>query len=382
MYNSDFFQYSPHESEDSAVASDEEDDPESEEEEDDDESGNEGYSSQKSHKSRGDRTGGYTEMKEQIYQDKLHHLKSQLEELQNGSLPEYTKKLKRLEGTYRERMRICAVIRDLETDMIEQDFVNEKGSAKREFEEQKVFLRDQLIHELEEKQRMIEAERHNMELTGDTMDIKPISKRQLRRRVHDTGAGGAGVSGYGGGGRRRGGGNGGNGSNGGNGKPVSLVSINFLLDDSDVHEDLKIINKNNRAGFGQGSKAGGCGVGGAGGAGGSGAGGASGSDAPGGVLGGCGNASSASTSSSGGPGGSSYNHRDTRIEEGKLFYEKRWFRRGQSVQVESKSEKFPATISAIGTEDIQVRKLSDNTKLRIYLTWLQKGKYLLKRRAA
>jgi len=49
---------------------------------------------------------------------------------------------------------------------------------------------------------------------------------------------------------------------------------------------------------------------------------------------------------------------------------------------ESKSEKFPATISAIGTEDIQVRKLSDNTKLRIYLTWLQKGKYLLKRRAA
>ena len=58
-------------------------------------------------------------------------------------------------GTYRERMRICAVIRDLETDMIEQDFLNEKRSAAREFEEQKVFLRDQLIHELEEKQRMI-----------------------------------------------------------------------------------------------------------------------------------------------------------------------------------------------------------------------------------
>ena len=39
-------------------------------------------------------------------------------------------------------------------------------------------------------------------------------------------------------------------------------------------------------------------------------------------------------------------------------------------------------ISAIGTEDIQVRKATDNTKLRIYLTWLQKGKYLLRRRAA
>ena len=82
-------------------------------------------------------------------------MKSQLEELQNGALPEYTKKLKRLEGTYRERMRICAVIRDLEADMVEQDFLNEKRSAVREFEEQKVYLRDQLIHELEEKQRMI-----------------------------------------------------------------------------------------------------------------------------------------------------------------------------------------------------------------------------------
>ena len=52
------------------------------------------------------------------------------------------------------------------------------------------------------------------------------------------------------------------------------------------------------------------------------------------------------------------------------------------LQVETKTEKFPAMISAIGTEDILVRKASDNTKIRIYLTWLQKGKYLLKRRAA
>jgi len=365
MFNSDFFRYSPHESEDSAVASDEDEEDQETEEDEEDESGNEGYSDQKQgYKNRADR-GGYTEMKEQIYQDKLHHYKSQLEELQSGTLPEYTKKLKRLEGTYRERMRICAVIRDLEVDMVEQDFMNEKRSAAREYEEQKVYLRDQLIHELEEKQRMIEAERHNMELTGDTMDIKPISKRTLRRRVHDTGGAASGYgrgdkAGRGGGG---GGGRGGNGNGNGNGKPVSLVSINFLLDDSEVHDDLKIINENVGA-FQSGSKA-------------AGAGGATGTDG----LGGCGNASSASTSSSGGPS-SGYNHRDTRIEEGKLFYEKRWFRRGQSVQVETKTEKFPAMISAIGTEDILVRKASDNTKIRIYLTWLQKGKYLLKRRAA
>jgi hypothetical protein len=44
-----------------------------------------------------------------------------------------------------------------------------------------------------------------------------------------------------------------------------------------------------------------------------------------------------------------YHQRDIKIVDGKLFYEKRWFRRGQAVQVEAKNgDKFPAMISAIG----------------------------------
>ncbi len=43
----------------------------------------------------------------------------------------------------------------------------------------------QLIAELEEKQKIIETERHNMELTGDSMDLKPISTRKLRRRANE-----------------------------------------------------------------------------------------------------------------------------------------------------------------------------------------------------
>ena len=45
--------------------------------------------------------------------------------------------------------------------------------------------REQLIAELEEKQKMIEAERHNMELTGDSMEMKPITTRKLRRRANE-----------------------------------------------------------------------------------------------------------------------------------------------------------------------------------------------------
>ena len=49
---------------------------------------------------------------------------------------------------------------------------------------------------------------------------------------------------------------------------------------------------------------------------------------------------------SGGGGGGAV---DCRVVEGKLFYEKRWYRRGQSIIVEPRQgDKYPAMISAIG----------------------------------
>lgn len=42
---------------------------------------------------------------------------------------------------------------------------------------------------------------------------------------------------------------------------------------------------------------------------------------------------------------------ETRIEDGKLLYQRRWFHRGQQVYVEGKDlVKFAATITAIGNE--------------------------------
>ena len=127
----------------------------------------------------------FTEMKEQMYQDKLADLKRQLTKLNDGTLPEWQKKLRKLDMAYRERMKFNEVVKDLEVEMVEQEFLREKKSAFREFEDQKVYLKDQLIAELEEKQKLIETERHNMELTGDSMELKPITTRKLRRRANE-----------------------------------------------------------------------------------------------------------------------------------------------------------------------------------------------------
>ncbi len=59
------------------------------------------------------------------------------------------------------------------------------------------------------------------------------------------------------------------------------------------------------------------------------------------------------------------------------------FHRGQPVFYESKDAgKISATITAVGMQEIWLRRLSDNGKVRVHLSQLQKGKYILRRRSS
>jgi Sin3 histone deacetylase corepressor complex component SDS3 len=49
-----------------------------------------------------------------MYQDKLAHLKKQLQQLQDGTLPEFIKKRRKIEQQYKERIRINEIWRDFE----------------------------------------------------------------------------------------------------------------------------------------------------------------------------------------------------------------------------------------------------------------------------
>jgi len=271
----------------------------------------------------------FTEMKEQMYQDKLGHLKKQLQQLSDGTHPEWVKRVKKLDTNLKERLFINGVIKDLELEMAEQDFLTEKKNVVREFEEKVVYLKEQLLSELEEKQKQIEIERTSMELTGDSLELKPVTTRKLRRRAND-GLGNS-LCGNGYKDKRR---------------KQAPPTLKHLLEDKEIDDDLKIINKTERLSTSSSSIK---------------------KEIE----------SSVSLRSS-----TPTFARDARIEDGKLFYEKRWFRRGQTVWVETKDgQNYGATISAIGSEAIWVRKSEDSSKVSIYLSHLNKGKFILKRRA-
>ncbi|XP_059532748.1 sin3 histone deacetylase corepressor complex component SDS3 isoform X5 [Myotis daubentonii] len=161
----------------------------------------------------------YVEMKEQMYQDKLASLKRQLQQLQEGTLQEYQKRMKKLDQQYKERIRNAELFLQLETEQVERNYIKEKKAAVKEFEDKKVELKENLIAELEEKKKMIENEKLTMELTGDSMEVKPIMTRKLRRRPNDP----VPIPDK----RRK----------------LSTPQLNYLLTDEQIMEDLRTLNK-------------------------------------------------------------------------------------------------------------------------------------------
>lgn len=285
-----------------------------------------------------------------MYQDKLANLKKQLEELKNLAHPEYIRRIKKLEEQYHEHLRLNEIYRDYLINCVERDFILEKNAAAKEYEEKKLDLRENLFDLYEDKRKQIELERHTMELTGDSVDVKPTVTRKLRRRPNDP----IPVQSE----KRR--------------KPTSGQLV-LLLDEKEVENDLKLISRGKavqqiRLPSGVSSN--------------------NGNTNPNSANSNNNNASGAiglsylATYANEANNGTQMQSVETKIEDGKLLYERRWFHRGQAVYVEGKDlPRFSANISAIGSEAIWVKKTSDSGKVRIFISQLSRGKVSIKRRA-
>ncbi|NXC96895.1 SDS3 deacetylase, partial [Certhia familiaris] len=254
-----------------------------------------------------------------MYQDKLASLKRQLQQLQEGTLQEYQKRMKKLDQQYKERIRNAGKWNfSLKTPQVEKNYVKEKKAAAKEFEDKKIELKENLIAELEEKKKMIENEKLTMELTGDSMEVKPIMTRKLRRRPNDP----VPIPD-----KRR--------------KPAPDILSWITAGEMGMCWALTRV----------------C------------------------LL------SPASPSSPehlpATPAESPAQRFEARIEEGKLYYDKRWYHKSQAIYLESKENtKISCVISSVGANEIWVRKTSDSTKMRIYLGQLQRGVFVIRRRSA
>ncbi|BFZ04693.1 hypothetical protein BsWGS_07732 [Bradybaena similaris] len=261
-------------------------------------------------------TGQRTEMKEQMYQDKLAHIKKQIDMLQEGSLPEFLKRTKKIELQYRERLRQNEINKTVEVDRVDRNFETDCSNAQKEFEEKKVDMKESLLSDLKEKRSIIESERHTFDLNGaDFMEVKPTITRKLRRRPNDPIPVPE---------KRR--------------KPVP-AQVNLLLDDEIIMDDLRVMLKVSGKPIAKKQ-----------------------------II----SQQSPLTD----------NNSDVRIEDGRLWYDKKWYQRNSMVQVDNKEggPRIYGTITSIGNQEIWIKRSSDNSKLRIYISQFNKGKYVMKKR--
>ncbi|EDX18403.1 sin3 histone deacetylase corepressor complex component SDS3 [Drosophila simulans] len=273
--------------------------------------------------------GTNSELKEQMYQHKLLNLQKQIEELGQLVHPEYVKRVKKLDNQLKERRRMNEIYKEYMRECVERDYVLEKMAAQKEYDEKMMDLKDNLISDFEDRKRQIENERFSIELTNDSMEIKTTITRKLRRRPNEP----LPVIE-----KRR--------------KPATGQLLVYQLDDKEIESDLKIIQRgrpnpvpqqNGSGSYGSGPQ----------------------QQQSMHVL-------AEPTSNSG--------LVETRIEDNKLLYERRWFCRGQQVYVEGKEmSKFAATITAIGNEVVWVKRTNE-TKVKINMSHLAKGKISIKRR--
>ncbi|KAF1466071.1 Sin3 histone deacetylase corepressor complex component SDS3, partial [Megadyptes antipodes antipodes] len=288
----------------------------------------------------------FVEMKEQMYQDKLASLKRQLQQLQEGTLQEYQKRMKKLDQQYKERIRNAGKLNCYLRCFIQLKSMFQLGcwklSPKKSnflYERGKIIFLVPLLTPFPLVLRTLQ-----LHYSTDSMEVKPIMTRKLRRRPNDP----VPIPD-----KRR--------------KPAPDILLqsnwsailNYLLTDEQIMEDLRTLNK---------------------------------SDVPlcGGhilVLNTVSLLFSASPSSPehlpATPAESPAQRFEARIEDGKLYYDKRWYHKSQAIYLESKENtKISCVISSVGANEIWVRKTSDSTKMRIYLGQLQRGVFVIRRRSA
>ncbi|OQR67997.1 sin3 histone deacetylase corepressor complex component SDS3-like, partial [Tropilaelaps mercedesae] len=317
----------------------------------------------------------FVEKEEQVFVEKIASLRRQLQQVADGSHPEYQRRLRRIETAHADRVMFNEVWRKLESERAQSDYDCEQKAASQELDEKTIELKEALVAELDEKRRHFELERNLIELTGgDASDVRaPVSTRKLRRRPNEPGGGGQPMPGGGGGGasaeKRQ-------------CRKLSPSQLSLLIDEAEILEDLKAIQRTgvpvtptsgsggNKSHERQQQTTTRKGVG-------SNANSVVNADAE--VdpveLG-----SSPTTSTS--VNSSTFLY-DARIEHNKLFYDKKWYHRGQSVSVESRElgGKFNGVIDTLGGNDIIVKKLADGGKVRITLAMLQRGKVVLRRKS-
>merc|ERR1712179_70480 len=120
----------------------------------------------------------FSELKEQLYKERSSQIDDKLEEVRAGKAAEYLDPLAELQDDMRVRTQVAGILKELKIQNIRNKYESEEQAAHQNYESEKVLLYDLVKHELEDKIRRLEEDRHNIDITSDLWESQTTKKKR------------------------------------------------------------------------------------------------------------------------------------------------------------------------------------------------------------
>lgn len=123
----------------------------------------------------------FSEIREQLYKERLAQIDSKLEEVRGGRAAEYLEPLQQLQEQMQIRTQVAGVLREMRINCTGYKQESETLGANQHMMSEKMLLFDAIKSELEDKIRRLEEDRNNIDISSDLWNETQILKKSKRK---------------------------------------------------------------------------------------------------------------------------------------------------------------------------------------------------------
>ncbi|KAJ7399565.1 Breast cancer metastasis-suppressor 1-like protein [Pitangus sulphuratus] len=124
----------------------------------------------------------FTDLKDQLYKERLSQVDAKLQEVIAGKAPEYLEPLAALQENMQIRTKVAGIYRELCLESVKNKYECEIQASRQHCESEKLLLYDTVQSELEEKIRRLEEDRHSIDITSGFVMLGEGGKEEVSEK--------------------------------------------------------------------------------------------------------------------------------------------------------------------------------------------------------
>ncbi|KAJ7374373.1 Breast cancer metastasis-suppressor 1-like protein [Desmophyllum pertusum] len=123
----------------------------------------------------------FSDLKEQLYRERISQVEKKLEEVKSECAMEYTGPVNELKEMCEIRIEVAGILRDCRLGNVKNKYDADEQAAIQHFESEKLALMESMKQELEEKIRKLEEDKQNMDISADIwLESQSLNKRHRK----------------------------------------------------------------------------------------------------------------------------------------------------------------------------------------------------------